>query len=377
MPDRSRVPRLRLWWLWPVAVLVVLGLQLWFPEAGSGVRHDTYSVSAEGQRAFHDLVLGEAGWTTRNQQPLPRVLSQGLVEPTLCLLGPHRWPTEREWDAILNWVAEGNRLVFSFRGFEERTIPRLEIRYTPRTGFLPPDDSLPPETGLVASKNVAWWTDGRLLAPGSRVLVSYNDTPQVVTGEWGAGTYVVSASSLIFSNQLLTYGDNPVLALKLLEHDWSLDGVTFDESLNATATPKVVGLLFDRELRPLTMQLILLTLLYAWWNGQRFGPWESARSGGRHDIVDHTDALGVMHWRARNGAGVLRAVWRLFQREQGLHQPRTGRLETLASRAGVEPTDLRDRLQEAERLAARETVERHDAARIIRELHELRRKARR
>ncbi|OYW22257.1 MAG: hypothetical protein B7Z55_04805, partial [Planctomycetales bacterium 12-60-4] len=298
--------RPQLWWIWPVAVGAVLALQLWFPDSGTGVLHDTYSPTAEGQKAYYRLVEEYSAITYRNTQPLVRILPQNNLEPTLCILGPERWPTTQEWNAILDWVESGGELLFAFRGFEEQTIPRLNIRYTPRTGSAPPDDSLPPETDLLLSKNVAWWTDGKLLAPHSEVLVKYDGATQAVAGAWGDGRYVVCATSLVFSNQLLTYGDNPILALRLLERTSHLEGVTFDESLNTTGTPKAAGLLFDRELRPLTMQLILIILLYGWWNFRRFGPLLKPAVGGRHNIVDHTDTLGAAYWRSRDGSAAVR-----------------------------------------------------------------------
>lgn len=363
------------WWIWPIAVAFVLTLQLWFPDGDTGILHDTYSPTAEGQKAFYRLVEEYAGFTHRNTQPLVRALPDGNVEPTLCILGPERWPTTQEWEAILDWVESGGELLFAFSGFEEQTIPRLEIRYTPRTGNTPPDDSLPPETQLLASKGVAWWTDGRLLAPSSDVLVKYDGETQAVSGTLGAGRYVVCATSLVFSNQLLTYGDNSILALRLLQRTSELDGVTFDESLNTTGTPKAAGLLFDRELRPLTMQLILVTLLYGWWNFRRFGPLLRPAVGGRHNIVDHTDTLGAAYWRSRDGSAALRAYWKLVQTELRLAErgrAAASRLETLAARSGTTLESVQKLLQLAQRLSDQPTVDRRQAADVISRLAQLR-----
>lgn len=363
--------RPRLWWVWPAAVGFVLLLQLWFPRTGTGVLHDTYSPTAEGERAFYRLVEEHAGWTERNLQPLDRILPRGYAEPTLCILGPKRFPTPREWDAILDWVAEGGELLFAFRGLTEETIPRLSIRYVPRSGATVPNDALPPETSLTVSRGIAWWTDGRLVAPNQHTLVKYDDTVQAVSGTYGSGRYVICASSLVFSNQLLTYGDNSVLAMRLLEVTSDLDGVTFDESLNLTGTPKVVGLLFDRELRPLTLQLILLTLLYGWWNFLRFGPWLQPAVGRRQNIVDHTDALGVALWRARGGQAAVRAYWRYLQRSLTLRlDGKTGqaRIDTAAARLGWNSQEVRELLETTARVAESQPTDRRRAAGLIRRL---------
>jgi len=362
-------------WFWPLAIVAVLALQVWYPDTGTGVLHDTYSPTADGQKAFYRLVSEQAGWTDRNTAPLSRATANGYLEPTLCILGPERWPTTSEWDAILDWVADGGELLFAFRGFEELSIPRLDIRYTPRMQDGPPDDSLPPDTKLLESRGIAWWTDGRLVAPKSEALVEYDGTTQAVAGDYGAGRYVVTASSLVFSNQLLTYGDNPLLAMRLLERTSYLEGVTFDESLNSTGTPKTVGLLLDRDLRPITLQLVLVTLLYGWWNSRRFGPLQLPAIQGRHNIVDHTDAVGIAYWRSRNGVAALSAYVQLLQLqfiERHTGRPVQHLWETAARKLGQSVESLQETWKVAHATAQQPKVERRVAADLIRQLARIR-----
>ncbi|MBI1344679.1 hypothetical protein GC163_00170 [bacterium] len=362
-------------WFWPIAILIVLALHVWYPDTGTGILHDTYSPTADGQKAFYRLVSEQAGWTDRNTTPLVRAIQVGYLEPTLCILGPERWPTTSEWEAILDWVAEGGELLLACRGFEEATIPELDIRYVPRDQVGPPDDSLPPQADLLDSPGIAWWTDGRLVAPHSKVLVEYDGTTQAVSGIYGEGRYVVTASSLIFSNQLLTYGDNPVLAMRLLEQVSYLDGVTFDESLNSTGTPKTIGLLFDPDLRPITLQLILLTFLYGWWNSLRFGPWHLPAIRGRHNIVDHTDAVGLAYWRSKNGVAVLRAYVQIIQQqffERSTGHPNLHLWESAARRLGQTVSSLQESWQQAHGVAQQKHVDRRVAADLIRKLSQLR-----
>jgi hypothetical protein len=235
----------------------------------------------------------------------------------------------------------------------------------------PPDDSLLPVTDLVPQKTIAWWTDGRLVAPNREVLVEYDGTTQAVRGEFGAGRFVIAASPLVFSNQLLTYGDNPVLAYRLLEEAGDIGGVTFDESLNTTGTPKAVGLLFDRELRPLTLQLLLVLIGYAWWNGRRFGPLIQPAVTARHNIVDHTDAVGAAYWRSRAGRHVVRAVLTLLRselRESAQVATASTRLALAAERLHRPVTSLQADIQAADRAVEAKSVDRHTAADLVRRL---------
>jgi len=371
MPHLSKLwQRIPAWSVWPVLVIVLLVLHVWFPDLGDDIYHDTYSNTAEGKRAFYRLVDDYAAFTDRNVQPLTRVLPH-ITGETFCILGPQRWPTEAEWTAILDWVAAGGQLVFACRGIEERAIPRLDIRYLPRESLEPPDDSLPPDTKLVDRQSTAWWTDGRLLAPDSEIVLSYDGTPQVAVKPLGEGRVVVSASPLIFSNQLLTYGDNPALAFRLLELAGAVGSVTFDESLNKTGTPKTVALLFDDELRPITLQLMLLLALYGWWNSLRFGPLLPAAAAPRHNIVEHADALGVAYWRQRSGETVLRHYLAAL-RGSLPKAARSARLALVAARLNKTPEDIELQLNAADRATQRSQLDRTTAAKIIRRLAPIR-----
>lgn len=371
----SKHRRWTAWWFWPVATAIVLALQMWFPELGDNILHDTYSRTPEGQLAFYRLVSDQAEWAERSTLPLPRLLPDHVAD-TLCLLGPERWPTDAEWDAVLDWVESGGRLVVAFRGLQERSIPRVDVRYLPRDAWPPPNDSLPPRTSLVSGQTTAWWSDGHLLAPGKEALLTYSDQTQVVAFNWGQGRIVASASALVFSNQLLTYGDNPVLAYRLLEQAGDVWGVTFDESLNKSGTPKTVALLFDDELRPMTLQLILLLVLYGWWNTRRFGPLIPAKVSARHDIVEHADALGAAYWRVGDGSAVLRRYLTALKAALPKHAAateRTAGLALAAQRMGRIVTEVAADLATAEAAAALPRLRRREAAKHIRRLAPLRR----
>lgn len=363
------------WWIWPVVVIGLVALQVWFPPLDSGVLHDTYSTTAEGQRAFYKLVATQAIYTRRSTDPLDRALQNTFGDDTLCILGPERWPTAAEWDALLDWVLNGGRLVFACRSTEEKTIPQVDVTYVPHDDP-EPNDSLPPQTRLVSSKEIAWWTDGHLVAKDREVLVEYDGEVQAVAFDHGAGRIVVVATPLVFSNQLLTYGDNPALAFRLLEAAGSVQFVLFDESLNASGTAKALGVLLEPALRPLTLQLVLLLALYGWWNCLRYGPLARPAVEARHNLVDHTDTVGVGYWRAKAGAAVLRSYLRALRTE---FRPRTvagttnALFATAARRLNRPLASVQHDVQAAYRAAKLKSLDRRVAARMIGRLAQIRR----
>jgi hypothetical protein len=364
------------WWIWPIAVCAVLALQVWFPPLDTGVLHDSYSATSEGQRAFFRLIGTQAVVVSRSTEPLARWLPDNDGQLTLCILGPARWPTATEWNVLLDWVARGGRLVFACRSFEDKSMPKIEVRFIARDASIPPDDSLPPETDLTRSKEIAWWTDGRLLAPGRQSLVKYAGEVQAVVLPHGAGRVVVIATPHPFSNQLLSYGENAVLAYRLVEAAGPVDEVVFDESLNDSGTAKAMGVLLNPALRPLTLQLVLLLVLYGWWNCRRYGPLARATGAARHNLVDHTDTVGASYWRTDSGAAVLRSYLRSLRDEL---RPRAtpGAEEALiavaARRLNRTVASVQDDVQAAQRAAKSKSLDRRVAARMITRLSVLRR----
>lgn len=366
---QAAAQRIAWWWIYPAGALIVLLLQVWFPPLDSGVRHDTYSATPEGQRAFYRLVAAHVPVTQRNTLPLNQVLAEVWpANDTLCVLGPARWPTRSEWQALLGWVERGGQLLLAFRGDKDQALPEWNVRCVPRPQILPPNDAVRPLTSLVRSPEVAWWTDAYLLAPGAEVLVEQAGEVQAVRVSYGAGQVVVVATPWIFSNQLLAYGDNPLLAYRLLEAAGPPRQVVFDESLNATGTSQALGVLLRPPLRPLTLQLLLLLILYAWWNCRPFGPQELTQETSHQNLVEHTDALGVHYWRAGDGAAMLRSYLRSLRSE--LRPPSQGQaqqawLVLAAKRLGWSVKQVIHDLQTAQRAAKARSLSRHHAARLI------------
>lgn len=367
-------------WLWMAALLLLVLLHFWSPPLGRGVSHDSYSISAQGKKAFYYLAR-EHSWRTvaRNTESLAQLVSSLEPPETLCILGPARPPTSGEWRLILDWVAEGGQLVYAARpaGEAARTIEPLDIEFAPLD--TEDEDSAIVATDLLAGGDLLWQTDQEIVDPEGDVLVTYDGTVQAVARDYGEGRVVIVATDFIFSNLSLAHGDNGVLAFRLLEEAGDPFWVHFDESLNMTGVPKVVGLLLDPLFRPLTVQLLLLLTVFGWWGSRRFGPLLPRAVRARHNIVDHTDTMGTLYWKSGDGAGVLRLYYRQFISELRLrhHKGREERvLEPIARRMGLEVRDVRKTLREATKTARDPSADRRAAADHIRRLAVIRQAAR-
>ena len=181
------------------------------------------------------------------------------------------------------------------------------------------------------------------------------------------------ASDFVFSNQSLAWDDhaNAVLTTRLLEATGPSEEIWFDESLNASGTPKIVGILLDPALRPLFVQFLIGLVLFGWRDSRRFGPLEPETVAARHNIVDHTDAVGILLYRRTNGTEVLRAYMQqlVFDLKLRYMKGREDRvLAPIARRLGITTQHLRDEFRTVRDLVQSGQVNRQTAALWIRRM---------
>ncbi len=416
---------------WLAVLGAALALHVWFPRVDAGQLNDTYNVDVGGRNAFFQYAQrlearGVLVAARRNHEPLVALLDGYGQDSTLCLLGPARYPTPREWKALLDWVRSGGKLLLAARWEEaELTIPDVNahVRSTKpkfesgifgggrsrkgthekssddsvektekdgekiRAGESKSDSSTPESpsgelrTSLMADANFTWKTDGVIEAPGAEVLVKTGDSPQAVRLHHGYGTIVLLASDYIFSNAALYERErrNGLLAVKLLQAAGSTDEILFDESLNATGTPRVVGVLLDPALRPATVQLLVILVIFGWQGNRRFGGLLPKAAPARHDVADHTNSLGNLYYKAHHSTGVLREYLDQLRTELRLrfsrgHEQRV--LQPISERAKMSVEEVQRLLGAAEASAGKPRLTRREAAFFIRRLAHLRQAAR-
>ncbi len=362
---------------WMIALGGLLSLHFWFPEFGSNIQNDTFSTTRHGKKAFYFLAQEQAPLVGRNTDPLTRYTVDADEYQTLCILGPARWPTEDEWRTILEWVELGGTLVIAPH-FEagDLVIPMLNVEFNKSGSFIEVNSSLKGEseridTLLGVDAEILWDSAHTISAPAARTLVEVDNQMQAGLQDYGYGKIVLVASEFVFSNEAIDWSDNAPLAWRLLESGDNLGLITFDESLNISGTPRVVSLMLDYALRPVTVQILLVLLLFAWWESRRFGGVKPEMVKARHNIVDHTDAVGNLHYRSRDGTFALKSYLRQLHLElkMRMFKGKENRvLDPIAIRLKRKPEQIRKLMLHASRTARSEKVDRQTASHLIYQL---------
>ncbi len=383
-----------------VLMILLLGFW-WFP--GSSGNEDTFSSGIAGKKAFFDLVA-----ELQTQVVVERNIETVLPPPdadVLCILGPARYPDDRKLAQLLDWVESGNSLIIAARNgdpsFDLAPIPVKVVR---------PESSDPDEEEVgdeeeeeeteeepeaeeediherpdflnlfgqeidtdLAEGEFTWRSNGFVedVNGTGTVLVWEEDTPHVVLWKMGSGILIVCSSDFIFTNDSMVRDDNCLLAYRILEQSAIEGSIYFDESLNANGPAKVVGLLFDPPFRPLTLQILLIGVLFCWWGCRRFGPPISDHSSLRRNIVEHATALGHLYYKAGAGARAVRSYFNYFRR--GLHQGSRGRgdamlAKTLARRTDAKEEDIMTLLTQVKKLEANKRIPSARAASLLKKL---------
>ncbi len=395
-------PRLRTEWLWCALVGFVLLLGIWWFPGERTTRSDTYSTAIEGKTVYFRLVDDLYG-ASRNQDLLAGALDWMDI---LCLLGPADDIGPRDWDALYDWVRGGGRLLYARRamgpnvdlapfpievssaievGGEELddesapSLPSVNLGEAFRARSYPDDEFSTENETLLTSEPFRWHERGWIRGSGFEVLVRRAGLPVAVRRRVGRGVIVVVANDAIFSNAELAdeRHANAVLALRLLEECGVEGAIVFDESINAASAPKVFGILFDPILRHMTLQLVLVAVLFAWWRSRRLGPPRPLPLESRRSIREHAFALGNLHYKAGTGQHAVHHFLEYFQREligtRFTRRSRAGRelratAEWLARAADADADEVLRALEEADRAINSGRLSSGDTASVIRAL---------
>ena len=383
-------------WIWigllGLLLLMSFGLA---PSRRAGEDEDTYSSSFGGKKAFFDLAS--------TLFPVVRRSTENLIPPddvdTLVILGPTRYPSQVQWLMLRDWVSEGHALIFAARwndpevdlgpfGIRVDTFygydPEAEEAEAQKEGEAESEVEPPPlrpgagevETDL-AGGELEWASYAGVAGEYSPedIMVSLDGSPQVVWQSVEEGFLIVASSDYIFNNVSLTKGNNGVLAFRILELGHPTGTITFDESLSSAGGPKVVGLLFDEPFRPLTLQLLVFAVLFAWRGSRRFGPSRAERQNVHRSLTEHAAALGNLHFKAGSAGGVVASYLEYFRHELSLQYRKAEEVQVLAARTGSEVDQVSHLMKNATQAAKNPNLPRSKVAWLVRSLASLKAKA--
>lgn len=236
------------------------------------------------------------------------------------------------------------------------------------------------ETELVTGSTY-WSSQSRIVSGGygtTPLVTTADDHVGAIVREIGAGYLVVCSSDHVFTNRTLMESEHRELAWRIFEQGQTTGPVYFDEYMNESGTPRMFGIIFHPRIRPFTLQLLLVTILFGWWGSRRFGPVQEHEDATRRDVREHAAALGQMHYKVKGGQRSVKFAYDRFKSDMRLTTiAEQSHAAVVAARSGLEEhevADLINRIRFAEDFHGK--LPNSEAAGLIIQLAELRNRIR-
>jgi hypothetical protein len=259
--------------------------------------------------------------------------------------------------------------------------PPLSPEEVPKTPVLTPAPGLEPDadefddisvrgevvevTSPLSDAQMDWNSNANLEVPSylatESLVTSASGEVEAATWPMGTGRVIACSSPDVFSNRSMLHRDSRRLAVRLVERGYlhckenfgDQTSIVLSEFFNASDAYQQTGVLFSPSLRIGTLQLLLVAVLGIWLAFYRFGPAEEVSTLQRRSLTESAQAVGNLQYRLNDGGPVIHSyleyIRSQLRRRYGsfvrLDQP-----ELLASRAGMDPDEVRERLAEAQRL---------------------------
>lgn len=374
----------QLFWLLLVFLLILLTM-FWIPGDSTSTA-DSYSADEPGKLAFYQIVRSYFPNTQRSSKQLvPRGAG---YRDTIVVLGPARQPTNDEWNELYDFVSYGGSVLYAglreSEGFDASPFrTSLESDWTREREIdiaLDFDESYQPIESARTSfgGRIPWESMGEIKTRstyGRDILATSGRRIQAVRQQVGNGYIVFVASDYVFRNQSLLHPDRDDTAFKFLECTYPDDDGTvyLDESLNSSGTPRVLGILFAPLFRHLSLQMLIVTVLFGWWGSRRFGPAIIKKVNSRRAIVEHAQALGNMHFKVGAAQHALKSYFEYFRNVAGIQGGRIDKIAgVLAARSGFDKAHVEDLLDQTQRAIQDPQIGSSTAAPLIMRLAELR-----
>lgn len=262
-----------------------------------------------GQAALIDLATAYELNIEHQKWPITQL---DRKDQTLILLR-HSNPRSEQWDALLDWVADGGSLIVANGGGlpEELGISVIERNHL----------------GGPLTFRQAWaerlGTDFKLFVPDyNTLLVAENSQASVVLsrnagpyGVWisrGSGRIVVLADDHLFTNGALLAGDNAAFVVGVLSWLGS-EKIGFVDAQGWHGPHNPFEAIANSRLLPILLQFMALMGIFFVHRGVTLGTPRNLIVKSRRAFTQHVQALGIQYAKSRASRYALRlyATWAL------------------------------------------------------------------
>lgn len=254
-------------WLWlAIIILLFIVFGVFFASSQPKEYPDYVSESPapSGTKALYTYLGKE--YATKRWDHTPELLSQDDRGHLLFMIEPMFVPDSTEMRQYVKYMKAGNTVLLL------KNNP--DGMFNIQTNLVMADDesiTVEDESGNTFESSVQ--SSSRLeVEETDNILLEDEDGVIALERPIGEGHLVVANSPDWLTNELITEKDHLELLFSLLPSDGINSPVLFDEYIHVSGNETSFFSLYPKWMLLLGLQLIILTLLWLWYKGKRFGP---------------------------------------------------------------------------------------------------------
>jgi hypothetical protein len=289
-------------WLWLGVLLLLFIAAGYFLSSEQAREYPGYvseSPSPTGTKAFYTYL--EENAEVDRWEHEPALLPGEDRDELLFMIEPFFVPDQTETDEYIHYMEAGNTILL-FKNdlndmFGMEATPHLLSTEDPITVYHQDDEE---------RYEAIFETNLRIAeAPGDDIVLRDGAGVIALERSFGEGSLIAVNSPLWLSNEYITEEDHVEL-ISLLMQQAEYSNILIDEYIHGAGSGPSAVTMYPQWMLVLALQLSVLTILWLWYQGKRFGPVRTPREAMVRFSNEQTTALAAWYRRGRRYQDSLR-----------------------------------------------------------------------
>ncbi|MCP4136812.1 MAG: hypothetical protein GY754_37930 [bacterium] len=131
-------------------------------------------------------------------------------------------------------------------------------------------------------------------------LLSTSNGTLLYRKPYGSGSIFILSDSALFANEHMKNEQAAVLVNNLLKPYFENTIYIVQRNLFSYSVSSPLVILFKSKMLYITLQIMLLCVLFVWWKGTRFGTPVHYRPNARRSLTEHITAVGLLYRKSQS-----------------------------------------------------------------------------
>lgn len=283
-------------WLWLAVILLLFIVFSFVFASGQPKEYPSYvseSPAPTGTKAFYTYL--KKHYPTERWEHTPDLLPKEDNHDILLMIEPIFIPDSMEMQKYINYMEAGNTIFLLKNNpdgmFDISTEPVIESEE-----IITVED----QAGKEYEAEVLTQTHSRIEAEASDDMLLKDDLGvMALQRPFGEGSLIVANAPDWLTNESITEKGHLDLLFSLMQIDGDNSRVLFDEYVHGSGNAPSFTALYPKWMLVFGLQLMILTILWLWYKGKRFGPVQTPREATVRFSNEQITAIAAWFQRGR------------------------------------------------------------------------------